>query len=115
MVLGSWTRKDTLYGGEGYSVLSNGDLAGRLKAAINRLPRGRYVAEDFLDGNNDGDNNNLSWNCGVVLAFTHTGSAFILIGSFWIRNLGRMPSPSAPIQPSAWGSAASVTLPATAS
>jgi hypothetical protein len=38
MVLGSWTRKDTLYGGEGYSVLSNGDLAGQLKAAINRLP-----------------------------------------------------------------------------
>ena len=27
MVLGKWTRKDTLYGGEGYSVLSNGDLA----------------------------------------------------------------------------------------
>ena len=38
MVLGTWTRKDTLYGGEGYSVLSNGDLAGQLKAAINRLP-----------------------------------------------------------------------------
>jgi len=38
MVLGSWTRKDTLYGGEGYSVLSNGDLAGQLTAAIQRLP-----------------------------------------------------------------------------
>src|SRR4029077_14840426 len=38
MVLGSWTRKDTLYGGEGYSVLGNGDLAGQLKAAIQRLP-----------------------------------------------------------------------------
>ena len=38
MVLGTWTRKDTLYGGEGYSVLSNGDLAGQLKAAIHRLP-----------------------------------------------------------------------------
>jgi N12 class adenine-specific DNA methylase len=38
MVLGHWTRKDTLYGGEGYSVHSNGDLAGQLKAAIHRLP-----------------------------------------------------------------------------
>jgi N12 class adenine-specific DNA methylase len=38
MVLGNWTRKDTLYGGEGYSVVSNGDLAGQLKAAIHRLP-----------------------------------------------------------------------------
>ena len=31
MVLGNWTRKDTLYGGEGYSVIGNGDLAGQLK------------------------------------------------------------------------------------
>src|SRR5579864_9530875 len=38
MVLGTWTRKDTLYGGEGYSVLGNGDLAGQLTAAIHRLP-----------------------------------------------------------------------------
>ncbi len=38
MVLGTWTRKDTLYGGEGYSVLGNGDLAGQLKEAIHRLP-----------------------------------------------------------------------------
>ncbi len=38
MVLGDWTRKDTLYGGEGYSVSGNGDLSGRLKDAINRLP-----------------------------------------------------------------------------
>jgi len=27
MVLGQWSRKDTLYGGEGYSLTSNGDLA----------------------------------------------------------------------------------------
>src|SRR5262249_21642207 len=27
MVLGEWSRKDTLYGGEGFSVTSNGDLA----------------------------------------------------------------------------------------
>jgi N12 class adenine-specific DNA methylase len=38
MVLGTWTRKDTLYGGEGYSVLGTGDLAGQLSAAIHRLP-----------------------------------------------------------------------------
>jgi hypothetical protein len=39
MVLGNWTRKDTLYGGEGYSVTSNGDLAAKLKEAVGRLPR----------------------------------------------------------------------------
>ena len=38
MVLGTWTRKDTLYGGEGYSIVGNGDLAGQLKSAIGRLP-----------------------------------------------------------------------------
>jgi N12 class adenine-specific DNA methylase/SAM-dependent methyltransferase len=37
MVLGTWSRNDTLYG-EGYSVLSNGDLAGQLQDAIRRLP-----------------------------------------------------------------------------
>src|SRR5208283_33784 len=30
MVLGHWTRKDTLYGGEGYSIRGNGDLAAQL-------------------------------------------------------------------------------------
>src|SRR5437879_2913109 len=39
MVLGKWSRKDTLYGGEGYSVLGNGDLAEKLKTAVSRLPR----------------------------------------------------------------------------
>jgi N12 class adenine-specific DNA methylase len=39
MVLGAWSRKDTLYGGdEGYSVTSNGDLAEQLREAIRRLP-----------------------------------------------------------------------------
>ena len=38
MVLGTWSRKDTLYGGEGYSVLGSGDLPGQLTAAIHRLP-----------------------------------------------------------------------------
>jgi N12 class adenine-specific DNA methylase len=39
MVLGTWTRKDTLYGGEGYSINSNGNLAAQLKEAVGRLPR----------------------------------------------------------------------------
>jgi hypothetical protein len=38
MVLGTWTRKDTLYAGEGYSVVGNGDLAGQLRDAIRQLP-----------------------------------------------------------------------------
>src|SRR5207249_4477065 len=38
MVLGTWTRKDTLYGGEGYSVSGNGDLEEKLREAIGRLP-----------------------------------------------------------------------------
>ena len=38
MVLGNWSRKDTLYGGEGFSVEATGDLAGQLRKAIHRLP-----------------------------------------------------------------------------
>jgi len=38
MVLGKWSRKDTLYGGEGFSLDSNGDLAPQLRQAIERLP-----------------------------------------------------------------------------
>ena len=38
MVLGTWTRKNALYGGAGYSVKSHGDLAGQLQEAIARLP-----------------------------------------------------------------------------
>jgi N12 class adenine-specific DNA methylase len=37
MVLGQWSRKDTLYG-EGYSLVSNGDLSQKLRQAIDRLP-----------------------------------------------------------------------------
>ena len=48
MVLGNWTRKDTLYGGEGYSVTGNGDLAGQLKEAIHRLPE--YAPFQFSTG-----------------------------------------------------------------
>ena len=38
MVLGTWSRKDTLYGTEGYSVTSNGELAEQLRQAVQRLP-----------------------------------------------------------------------------
>lgn len=44
MVLGEWSRKDTLYGGEGYSVTSNGDLARKLRQAIESLPQFEQVA-----------------------------------------------------------------------
>lgn len=37
MVLGTYSGKDSLYG-EGYSVLSNGDLAEQLRQAVGRLP-----------------------------------------------------------------------------
>jgi N12 class adenine-specific DNA methylase len=37
MVLGQWSRKDTLYG-EGYSLIGNGNLAEQLRQAIDRLP-----------------------------------------------------------------------------
>ena len=49
MVLGTWSRKDTLYGGEGYSVLGNGDLAGQLKAAIHRLPQFAPIQASEVD------------------------------------------------------------------
>ncbi len=39
MVLGTWTRQDTLYGGEGYSVRGDGDLAAKLNVAIRQLPQ----------------------------------------------------------------------------
>jgi len=49
MVLGTWTRKDTLYGGEGYSVVGNGDLAGQLKEAIQRLPEFAPIQASEVD------------------------------------------------------------------
>jgi N12 class adenine-specific DNA methylase len=39
MVLGNWSRKDTLYGGEGFSLENNGELAPQLQQAIARLPK----------------------------------------------------------------------------
>ena len=38
MVLGTWSRKDTLYGREGYSLTSQGDLGEQLQTAILHLP-----------------------------------------------------------------------------
>jgi N12 class adenine-specific DNA methylase len=38
MVLGTWSRKDTLYGDEGYSVIASGDLAAQLRETIQQLP-----------------------------------------------------------------------------
>jgi N12 class adenine-specific DNA methylase len=38
MVLGTWSIKDTLYGNEGFSVTSNGDLDKQLWEAVYRLP-----------------------------------------------------------------------------
>ena len=37
MVLGDWSREDTLYGGKCFSVISNGDLASQLKEAVGRI------------------------------------------------------------------------------
>ncbi len=52
MVLGTWSRKDTLYGGEsGYSVLSNGDLTTQLQEAIGRLPEFAPARESREDEN----------------------------------------------------------------
>ena len=47
MVLGDWSRKDTLYG-EGYSVKSNGDLAEQLREAVQRLPEYAKKIPDTL-------------------------------------------------------------------
>ncbi|WP_201750319.1 DEAD/DEAH box helicase family protein [Tautonia marina] len=38
MVLGTWSRKDRLYGGDGYSVTANGHFEEQLHEAIRRLP-----------------------------------------------------------------------------
>lgn len=48
-VLGDWSRKDTLYG-EGFSVTSNGDLAGQLRQAVERLPEGAASIAAAPDG-----------------------------------------------------------------
>jgi hypothetical protein len=45
MVLGDWSRKDTLYG-NGFSVIGRGDLAEHLRAAIGRLPKGQVIQSE---------------------------------------------------------------------
>src|SRR5262245_4690158 len=44
MVLGTWSRHDRLYVGEGYTLRATGDLAPRLAAALQHLPAGVYTA-----------------------------------------------------------------------
>src|SRR5262249_38063079 len=44
MVLGTWSRHDRLYAGEGYTLRATGDLAAQLAAAIQHLPAGVYTA-----------------------------------------------------------------------
>jgi N12 class adenine-specific DNA methylase len=44
MVLGTWSRHDRLYAGEGYTLTTTGDLAAQLVAAIQRLPARVYTA-----------------------------------------------------------------------
>ena len=51
MVLGRWSRKDTLYGGEGYSVLGQGDLAEQLRLCVGRLPRFEPTRTPAQDAN----------------------------------------------------------------
>jgi N12 class adenine-specific DNA methylase len=47
MVLGTWSRKDRLYGGT-YSLESNGELAQQLQDSIKRLPENVYSALDDI-------------------------------------------------------------------
>jgi SAM-dependent methyltransferase len=44
MVLGTWSRHDRLYAGEGYTLRATGDLAPQLAAALQRLPQSVYTA-----------------------------------------------------------------------
>jgi hypothetical protein len=46
MVLGTWSRKDRLYG-SGYSVESTGELAEQLSSAVGRLPEGGWPAQSL--------------------------------------------------------------------
>jgi hypothetical protein len=45
MVLGTWSRQDRLYAGEGYTLTATGDLAPQLAVAIQHLPQGVYTAQ----------------------------------------------------------------------
>src|SRR6185312_3014821 len=50
MVLGDWSRKDTLHA-TGISLLANGDLESQLKEAIARLPKGQMVQSQAEQAN----------------------------------------------------------------
>src|SRR6267142_2235000 len=45
MVLGTWSRHDRLYAGEGYTLRATGDLAPQLATALQRLPQRVYTAD----------------------------------------------------------------------
>jgi N12 class adenine-specific DNA methylase len=45
-VLGTWSRRDTLYGAEGYSVLPSGEIGHQLREAIARLPQGQVLQSE---------------------------------------------------------------------
>ncbi len=43
MVLGNWSLKDTMYGGEGFSITSDGDLGEHLQRSLQLLPQSHQV------------------------------------------------------------------------
>src|SRR2546427_875108 len=53
MVLGTWSRHDRLYAGEGYTLTATGDLAAQLAAALQHLPQGVYTAYPTAPANPD--------------------------------------------------------------
>jgi N12 class adenine-specific DNA methylase/SAM-dependent methyltransferase len=52
MVLGTWSRKDRLYGA-GYSLVSNGDLASQLDSVIRHLPEAESVLQSVAPASDD--------------------------------------------------------------
>lgn len=49
MVLGDWTLENQLYGDEGYSIKSNGDLSEQLRIATGRLPAANAILPTRLE------------------------------------------------------------------
>ena len=49
MVLGDWTLENQLYGGDGFSIRSNGDLATQLSEAISRLPQSPTILPTHVE------------------------------------------------------------------
>lgn len=48
MVLGNWTLENQLYGGEGFSIRSNGNLADQMRDAVARLPEFQTGTPEFV-------------------------------------------------------------------